>query len=92
MFSRKRYKIFISNIASFKEEDASIFGVNFHMASEQTIIDRAHRNYEATKLIGLISDTHVPKKAICVPKRVFDILQALILSYMPAILVGIGSD
>jgi len=45
------------------------------MASEQTIINRASKNYEAAKIVGLISDTHVPKRAMCIPKRVFEILE-----------------
>jgi uncharacterized protein len=43
------------------------------MASELTSINRELRNYESAKIIGLISDTHVPKRALCVPKRVFDV-------------------
>jgi putative phosphoesterase len=43
------------------------------MTSEQTIINRETRNYEASKIVGLISDTHVPKRAMCVPKRVFEV-------------------
>ena len=43
------------------------------MTSELTSINRELRNYEAAKTIGLISDTHVPKRALCVPKKVFEI-------------------
>ncbi len=43
------------------------------MTSEQTIINRGTKNYEASKSVGLISDTHVPKRAMCIPKRVFEI-------------------
>ena len=43
------------------------------MTSELTSINRELRNYEAAKIIGLISDTHVPKRAFCIPKRVFDV-------------------
>lgn len=43
------------------------------MTSEQTIISKQTKNYEAAKIVGLISDTHVPKKAMCIPKRVFEI-------------------
>jgi putative phosphoesterase len=43
------------------------------MTSEQTIIKGVPKNYEAAKIIGLISDTHVPKKAMCVPKKVFEV-------------------
>jgi putative phosphoesterase len=31
-------------------------------------------NFEAAKIIGLISDTHVPKRAIKVPQKVFEVL------------------
>jgi len=46
------------------------------MTSVQTIpsLD-APKGFEATKTIGLISDTHVPKRALSVPKRVFEIFQ-----------------
>src|SRR5271157_4993523 len=43
------------------------------MTSEQTIIRQQTKNYEATKVIGLISDTHVPKRAMGIPKKVFEI-------------------
>ena len=43
------------------------------MTSELTSINRELRNYDPAKNIGLISDTHVPKKALSIPKRVFDI-------------------
>jgi len=43
------------------------------MTSELTSINRELRNYEAAKIIGLISDTHVPKRALCVPKKVFEV-------------------
>jgi putative phosphoesterase len=42
------------------------------MASEQTIIPK-EQHFEATKIVGLIADTHVPKKARCIPKRVFEV-------------------
>lgn len=48
-------------------------GVNWKMTSEQTIIKKDLRNYEVGKIVGLISDTHVPKRAMCIPKRVFDV-------------------
>ncbi len=43
------------------------------MTSEQTIIKSELKKYEAAKIVGLISDTHVPKRAMCVPKRVFEV-------------------
>ena len=45
------------------------------MTSEQTIIKREKTNFEATKIIGLISDTHVPKRAICIPQKVFEVFK-----------------
>ena len=45
------------------------------MTSAQTIISRDVANFEAAKTIGLISDTHVPKKARCIPKEVFEIFK-----------------
>ena len=43
------------------------------MTSELTSINRELRNFEASKIVGLISDTHVPKRALCIPKKVFDV-------------------
>ena len=45
------------------------------MTSAQTIISRDAANFEAAKTIGLISDTHIPKKARCIPKKVFEIFE-----------------
>ncbi len=45
------------------------------MSSEQTIINKSNQNFEASKSIGLISDTHIPKRAICIPQRVFEIFK-----------------
>jgi putative phosphoesterase len=45
------------------------------MTSEQTIINRSSANFEASKIIGLISDTHIPKRAKCIPQRVFEIFK-----------------
>jgi uncharacterized protein len=44
------------------------------MSSEQTII-KPKANFEASKIIGLISDTHIPKRATCIPPRVFEIFK-----------------
>jgi len=41
----------------------------------QTFAKSDKANFEVTKMIGLISDTHVPKKALSIPKRVFDVFQ-----------------
>lgn len=45
------------------------------MTSIQTLTNLDAANYEPTKTIGLISDTHVPKRAARVPQRVFEIFQ-----------------
>lgn len=41
------------------------------MISEQTIITNKIVNPEPSKIVGLISDTHVPSRAKCIPKMVF---------------------
>jgi len=41
----------------------------------QTITNRETASFEAAKIIGLISDTHVPKRAMCIPKKVFEVLK-----------------
>src|SRR5208283_93476 len=45
------------------------------MTSMQTITNRETASFEAAKIVGLISDTHVPKKAMCIPKKVFEVLK-----------------
>ena len=45
------------------------------MTSIQTITNPKTANFEPTKTIGLISDTHIPKRAISIPQRVFEIFQ-----------------
>jgi uncharacterized protein len=45
------------------------------MTSIQTITDREKANFEATKIVGLISDTHIPKRAMSVPQKVFEVLK-----------------
>jgi len=45
------------------------------MTSTQTLTNIGSANFEATKAIGLISDTHVPKRALNVPQRVFEVFQ-----------------
>jgi putative phosphoesterase len=45
------------------------------MTSEQTIISKKTANFKVGKTIGLISDTHVPKRARCIPKKVFEIFE-----------------
>ena len=45
------------------------------MTSALTSVNKEAANSEAVKTIGLISDTHIPKRAMCVPKRVFEIFE-----------------
>jgi putative phosphoesterase len=45
------------------------------MASDITMISREMANIKASKTIGLISDTHVPSRARCIPKVVFKIFE-----------------
>ncbi len=42
------------------------------MSIEQTIINKKS-NFNATKIIGLISDTHIPTRSRLIPKKVFEI-------------------
>ncbi|MDR0374068.1 MAG: metallophosphatase family protein [Nitrososphaerota archaeon] len=39
------------------------------------VADQKPFDLEAAKTIGLISDTHVPKRALCLPKRVFALFE-----------------
>ncbi len=41
----------------------------------QTITNHKRARFEAAKIIGLISDTHIPKRAMCIPKKVFEVLR-----------------
>ncbi len=43
------------------------------MLGEQAIINKKIPDFQVAKTIGLISDTHVPKRAMCIPQRVFEI-------------------
>jgi putative phosphoesterase len=45
------------------------------MVSEQTIVSKEKGNFQASKTVGLISDTHVPKRARCIPPKVFEIFK-----------------
>ena len=45
------------------------------MVGEQTIIVTKKANFSASKTVGLISDTHVPKRAMRVPPKVYEIFQ-----------------
>lgn len=45
------------------------------MLGEQTIVNPQKANFTPSKTIGLISDTHVPKRAMRIPPRVLEIFQ-----------------
>ena len=45
------------------------------MTSELTMISREIANIKVSKTVGLISDTHVPARAPCIPKMVFKIFE-----------------
>ena len=45
------------------------------MTSELTMIANEMANVKASKTVGLISDTHVPSRASCIPKMVFKIFE-----------------
>ncbi len=41
----------------------------------QQLVSDTKTNLKVSKTVGLISDTHVPKRAMCIPKKVFEIFQ-----------------
>jgi putative phosphoesterase len=45
------------------------------MFSGQALIDKTPTDFQISKNVGLISDTHVPKRARYIPKRVFEIFE-----------------
>ena len=45
------------------------------ITSEQTQISREMFNFKAAKTVGLISDTHIPVRARCIPKMVFKVFE-----------------
>ena len=45
------------------------------MFSGQALVKKEPQNFKITKTVGLISDTHVPKRAMCIPKKVFEIFE-----------------
>jgi uncharacterized protein len=47
------------------------------MLGGQTLVEKEPLNFKVTKIVGLISDTHVPKRARCIPKRVFEIFESV---------------
>ncbi len=47
------------------------------MFTGQTLAKKEPPNLKVIKNVGVISDTHVPKRAMCIPKRVFEIFQGV---------------
>ena len=45
------------------------------MLGGQALVGKAPTDFQISKKVGLISDTHVPKRAHYVPKRVFEIFE-----------------
>jgi putative phosphoesterase len=45
------------------------------MLGGQALINKEPANFKVVKTVGLISDTHVPKQARSIPKRVFEIFE-----------------
>ena len=45
------------------------------MTAEQTQIPHRLPSVESSKTVGLISDTHVPVRARCIPKKVFQVFE-----------------
>jgi putative phosphoesterase len=43
------------------------------MLGEQAILNKKTPDFQVAKTIGLISDTHVPKRAMRIPQRVFEV-------------------
>jgi len=47
------------------------------MFTGQALVTKERPNLKVVKNVGVISDTHVPKRARCIPKRVFEIFQGV---------------
>jgi putative phosphoesterase len=45
------------------------------ISGTETIVTREPPTLKAAKTVGLISDTHIPKRAYCLPKRVLEIFE-----------------
>ncbi len=45
------------------------------MFSGTALVGKEPPTLKATKTIGLISDTHIPKKAHCLPKKIFEVFE-----------------
>jgi uncharacterized protein len=47
------------------------------MFTGQALVNKEPPNLKVIKKVGVISDTHVPKRVRCIPKRVFEIFQGV---------------
>ena len=47
------------------------------MFTGQSLVNKEPPILKVVKTVGVISDTHVPKRARCIPKRVFEIFQGV---------------
>ncbi|TFH22207.1 metallophosphoesterase [Candidatus Bathyarchaeota archaeon] len=47
------------------------------MFTGQSLVNKEPPNLKVARTVGVISDTHVPKRARCIPKRVFEIFQGV---------------
>ena len=47
------------------------------MFAGQALVKKELPNLKVIKTVGVISDTHVPKRAMCIPKRVFEIFEGV---------------
>jgi len=47
------------------------------MFAGQALVKKESPNLKVVKTVGVISDTHVPKRASCIPKRVFEVFQGV---------------
>jgi uncharacterized protein len=47
------------------------------MFTGQALVSKEPPNLKVVKSVGIISDTHVPKRARCIPKRVFEIFEGV---------------
>ncbi len=45
------------------------------MFTGTTLVGKEPPNLKVTRTIGLISDTHIPKRALCLPQKVFEVFE-----------------
>jgi putative phosphoesterase len=67
--------MFIIPSTQLKSINRSQTGAKPKMASAQTQIPHTTSTLKPTKTVGLISDTHIPTRARCIPKKVFKIFE-----------------